>query len=156
MMIHVVLHQIEIPQNAGNIMRTCAATQCKLHFIEPLGFIFDDKRVRRAGMDYIDLLDYERHVDWQDFVAKNPGQYFFLSKFATKNYFESDFTHIDEDIYLIFGSEGHGLPTEIKDQYQDRLFRVPMAAGIRSLNLSNTVALVLYEALRQNGFQNLL
>lgn len=155
-MIHVVLHQIEIPQNAGNIMRTCAATGTKLHFIEPLGFIFDDKRVRRAGMDYIDYLDYERHLDWDSFVEKNPGQYFFLSRFASENYFESDFKKCDDEIYLIFGSEGHGLPQAIKDQYHDRLFRVPMIEGVRSLNLSNTVALVLYEALRQNNFANLI
>lgn len=155
-MIHIVLFHPEIPQNTGNIMRTCAATGIKLHLIEPLGFIFDEKRVKRSVMDYFDYLDYERHVDWEAFTQKYPSKhYYLLSRFAKQNFYEMNFNHPDEDLFLVFGSEGHGLPDEIKNRYEKTMFRLPMKDGLRSLNLANTVAIVAYEVLRQQGFPDL-
>lgn len=155
-MIHIVLYQPDIPQNTGNVMRTCAATGIKLHLIEPLGFIFDEKRVKRSVMDYFDYLDYERHLDWKAFTEAYPSEnYYFLSRFAKTNFYDLDLSAQEEDIFLIFGSESHGLPTSIKEAYSEKLFRLPMQEGIRSLNLANTVAIVAYESLRQQGFPKL-
>lgn len=154
-MIHIVLYQPDIPQNTGNIMRTCAATGIRLHLIEPMGFIFDERRVKRSVMDYFDQLDYERHLDWDSFLAKYPSKhYYFLSRFAEKSFYEMDFKQ-EEDIFFIFGSESHGLPDTVKEAYKQQLFRLPMKEGIRSLNLANTVAIVAYEALRQQNFPKL-
>ncbi|CAM3659439.1 tRNA (cytidine(34)-2'-O)-methyltransferase [Erysipelothrix urinaevulpis] len=154
-MINIVLYEPEIPQNTGNIMRTAVAAGARLHLVGELGFILDSKKVKRSVMDYESSLDLKRHVDWDDFVDQEKGQYFFLSRFASKTYSDFDYQSIEEDIYLIFGGESQGLPQEIKDAYQDELLRIPMVENARSMNLSNTVALVTYEVLRQKDFLGL-
>lgn len=158
-MIHVVLYEPEIPPNTGNIARTCAATGVPLHVVEPLGFSISDKHVRRAGLDYWDQLQLYTHPDWEGFVAQRitpDVNMAFISTRGIKRY-----TRIvpdsapDGDIYLVFGPETRGLPEEILARWRTNTYRVPMRSGMRSLNLANTAALVLYEALRAQGFPNL-
>lgn len=147
---HIVLHQPEIPANTGNIGRTCVATGTKLHLIEPLGFLLDEKRIKRAGMDYWDILDYQRYVNYQDFLEKNPGAKIYMATTkAKKKYTDVQF---GPDDYIMFGKESAGIPEEILVENEENCIRIPMLPDIRSLNLSNSVAIVLYEALRQNGF----
>lgn len=147
---HIVLHQPEIPANTGNIGRTCVATGTKLHLIEPLGFLLDEKRIKRAGMDYWDILDYQRYVNYQDFLEKNPGAKIYMATTkAKKKYTDVQF---GPDDYIMFGKESAGIPEEILVENEKNCIRIPMLPDIRSLNLSNSVAIVLYEALRQNGF----
>lgn len=147
---HIVLHQPEIPANTGNIGRTCVATGTRLHLIEPLGFRLDEKQIRRAGMDYWEHLDYERYVNYEEFCEKNPGAtiYYATTK-AKKCYTDVSF---GPDDYLMFGKESAGIPEEILVENEEHCIRIPMLSEIRSLNLSNSVAIVLYEALRQNHF----
>lgn len=155
-MIHVVLFEPEIPQNTGNIARTCAITGSKLHLIEPLGFSINDKYLKRAGLDYWDLLDKEIHVDFNDFINKyGDKSLYFLTTKASKYY--TDINYPDES-YLIFGKETAGLPQWVHDNYLENRFKIPMIDNphARSLNLSNAVNIVLYEALRQNNFHNLI
>lgn len=154
-MINIVLYEPEIPQNTGNIMRTAVAAGARLHLVGELGFILDSKKVKRSVMDYETSLDLTRHVDWEEFTEKEKGSYFFLSRFATKTYSDFDYKAIDDDIYLVFGGESQGLPDQIKELYSDRLLRIPMVENARSMNLSNTVALVTYEVLRQKDFEGL-
>ncbi|MDE5562023.1 MAG: tRNA (uridine(34)/cytosine(34)/5-carboxymethylaminomethyluridine(34)-2'-O)-methyltransferase TrmL [Clostridiales bacterium] len=152
-MFNIVLYQPEIPQNTGNISRTCACTGSALHIIKPMGFEITDKHLKRAGLDYWDKLDLTYYESLEEFFEKTKGgRYFYLSKKASKRYTDIQFKDGD---YLIFGKETKGLPEHIVFDNPDTALRIPMAEGLRSLNLSNTVALVLYEALRQNGFKNL-
>ena len=150
---NIVLVEPEIPQNTGNIARTCAATGAKLHLIEPLGFVLDDKHLKRAGLDYWNLMEYTVYKNWQDFLNKNPGaRMFYLSTKAPRNHTDARFSPND---YLVFGKETKGLDEQLlKDNYASCL-RIPMREEARSLNLANSVAVVLYEALRQVGFPGL-
>ena len=150
---HIVLHQPEIPQNTGNIGRTCVATNTSLHLIEPLGFRLGEKELKRAGMDYWDKLDVTRYVDYQDFVDKHPGaKIWYATTKAKKAYTEVSF---GMDDFIMFGKESAGIPEEILVDNEETCIRIPMGEEIRSLNLSNSVAIVLYEALRQNDFAGL-
>ena len=150
---NIVLHQPEIPANTGNIGRTCVATGTKLHLIEPLGFRIDEKQIKRAGMDYWDKLDYTRYINYEDFLAKNPGaKIYYATTKATRKYTDVSFS---DDDFIMFGKESAGIPEEILVDNEETCIRIPMLDEIRSLNLSNSVAIVLYEALRQTGFKNL-
>lgn len=152
-MIHIVLYEPEIPQNTGNIMRTCMAFHCKLHLIEPLGFYMDENHLRRAGMDYRNEIEYTIYPNWQDFLDKNHGAFYYVTRYAKKTPSEFDYTkHADEDIYLVFGKESTGIPKEILQDNLETCMRIPMVEEARSLNLSNCVALVTYEVLRQLDF----
>lgn len=146
----IVLHQPEIPANTGNIGRTCVATGTQLHLIEPLGFKLDEKAIKRAGMDYWEHLDVHTYVNYEDFVQKNPGaKIWYATTKAKKCYTEVAFGPND---FIMFGKESAGIPEEILVDNEETCIRIPMCGEIRSLNLSNSVAIVLYEALRQNGF----
>lgn len=150
---NIVLCEPEIPQNTGNIARTCAATGAKLHLIKPLGFSVDDKSVKRAGLDYWNMLDINYYENMDDFFTMNSrGQFFFCTTKAPKVYSDVQYP---KDAYLIFGKESAGIPDEILKRFQDKCVRIPMADDARSLNLSNAVAIILYEALRQNQFLKL-
>ncbi len=151
--INIVLHEPEIPQNTGNIARTCAATGASLHLIRPLGFAIDDKKLKRAGLDYWDQLDIHYYDGLSDFYEKHPD--------ATVYYFSTKAKHIYSDIpypdevFIMFGKETKGLPEELLLENAEFCARLPMRDGLRSLNLSNTVAVVVYEILRQGGFEDL-
>jgi tRNA (cytidine/uridine-2'-O-)-methyltransferase len=154
--IHVVLFQPEIPANTGNIARTCAATGVVLHLIRPLGFSTDDKMLKRAGLDYWEHVKIVYHDSLEDFFSKSEGgEYFFLSKFSDKSYTAFDYDNPSEDYYFIFGRETTGLPKELMHENQERCLRIPMTDHVRSLNLSNAAAILIYEALRQQGYPNL-
>lgn len=155
-MINIVLYEPEIPENTGNIMRTCAATNSRLHLIEPLGFILDEKRIKRSGVNYIDKVNYQTYIDFEDFQSKNKGEYYYFTRYGTKAYSEIDFSDSNQNIYLIFGKESTGVPKEILHDNLDKCYRIPTSENVRALNLSNCVALVTYEALRQQNFNNLL
>ena len=153
-MINIVLVEPEIPQNTGNIARTCAATGCVLHLVEPLGFQLDDRRMKRAGLDYWHLLDVRMYKNLEDFFEKNPdGRYFYATTKAPHAYHEVEYRDGD---YLMFGKETAGLPMDLRERFRDRCIRLPMVSPARSLNLSNSVAVLTYEALRQQGFPGLL
>ena len=150
---NIVLHQPEIPANTGNIGRTCVATGTRLHLIEPLGFRLDEKSIRRAGMDYWEHLEMTRYINYQEFLDQNPGaKIWFATTKARKVYSEVSF---GPDDYIMFGKESAGIPEEILVANEEHCIRIPMLSSIRSLNLSNSVAIVLYEALRQNDFQSM-
>ena len=150
---HIILHQPEIPANTGNIGRTCVATGSSLHLIEPLGFRLDEKSIKRAGMDYWDSLDVTRYINYQEFQEKHPGaKVWFATTKAKKVYTEAVF---GMDDYIMFGKESGGIPEEILVGHEQECIPVPMLGSIRPLNLSNSVAVVLYEALRQNDFQGM-
>lgn len=147
---HIILHQPEIPANTGNIGRTCVATGTALHLIEPLGFHLDEKSIKRAGMDYWNQLDMSRYMNLQEFREKNPkAKIWYATTKAKRLYTEADFSPED---YIMFGKESAGIPEEILVENEETCIRIPMLDEIRSLNLSNAVAIVLYEALRQTGF----
>ena len=152
-MLNIVLHEPEIPANTGNIGRTCVATNTRLHLIEPLGFRLDEKNLKRAGMDYWPQLDVTTYVNYKDFLKKNPGARPYMA--TTKGprvYTEAQF---EPDCYIMFGPESRGIPEELLIEDPERCVRIPMWGEMRSLNLSNSVAIILYEALRQNGFEKL-
>lgn len=154
---HIVLHNPEIPQNTGNIGRTCVATDSVLHLIEPLGFKLNEKEIKRSGMDYWEQLEIHRHINYEAFLdwfhTKVPaGRIFLTTTKAHRVYTEAAF---GEDDAIVFGAESAGIPEEILVAHEKDCIRVPMTQGARSLNLSNTVAIVLYEALRQQGFAGL-
>lgn len=157
MRINVVLFEPEIPQNAGNIMRTCVAAACKLHLIKPLGFDIDNPKFRRSTTNHITWADYNIYENYEDFASKNEGEYFFMTRYGKKPPSDIDFAGIpsEKKIYLIFGKESTGVPKEILKANLDRCFRLPMTAECRSLNLSNAAAIVIYEVLRQTGYQGL-
>lgn len=151
---HIVLHQPEIPANTGNIGRTCVATSTALHLIEPLGFKLDEKSIRRAGMDYWEHLNVNTYINYEDFLAKNPGAtVWYATTKAKKCYTDVSF---GPDDYIMFGKESAGIPEEILVENEEHCIRIPMCEKIRSLNLSNSVAIVLYEALRQQNFEGML
>ena len=152
-MLNIVLHEPEIPANTGNIGRTCVATNTRLHLIEPLGFRLNEKNLKRAGMDYWEHLDVRTYIDYNDFLEKNPGAKIYMATTkAPKVYTEVNY---ESDCYIMFGKESAGIPEEILLEHKETAVRIPMLDHIRSLNLGNSVAIVLYEALRQQGFKEL-
>ena len=154
-MLNIVLFEPEIPENTGNIMRTCAATGAKLHLIRPLGFRLDANSIKRSGVNYIDKVDYTLYDDYEDFYSKNPGEYYFMTRYGKKAHSEFDYSDKSKNIYLIFGKESTGIPKEILRDNLDRCIRIPSTDNVRSLNLSNCVAIVLYEVLRQQDYLDL-
>ena len=152
-MLNIVLYEPEIPANTGNIGRTCVATNTRLHLIEPLGFRLDEKSLKRAGMDYWKDLDVTTYIDFNDFLEKNPGAKIYMATTKAPNMYTD--VQYEPDCYIMFGKESAGIPEEILVQHKDDSIRIPMAGDIRSLNLGNSVAIVLYEALRQNGFEGM-
>lgn len=150
---HIVLHEPEIPQNTGNIARTCAATGTVLHLIEPLGFKIDEKQVKRAGLDYWHLLDVRTYKNFEEFVEKNNNPKVYMATTKSKQTYVD--VNYEEDAYIMFGKESAGIPEEILLNYKETSVRIPMTGEARSLNLSNSVAIVLYEGLRQNSFNSL-
>lgn len=155
-MINIVLYEPEIPGNTGNIMRTCVATNTRLHLIEPLGFKLDESSIKRSGVNYIDKLEYTVYKNWDEFKEKNEGTYYFFTRYGHKPHSSFDYSNKDEEIYLIFGKESTGIPKEILRSDLDRCMRIPMTDNVRSLNLSNCAAIVLFEVLRQQDYRNLL
>ena len=151
--LNVILQEPEIPANTGNIGRTCVATGTRLHLIEPLGFRLNDKTLKRAGMDYWEHLDVTRYDDWDDFLERNPDAKIYYATTKGKHVY-SDVTY-EPDCFLMFGKESGGIPEEILVRHPDNCIRIPMIGDTRSLNLSNSVAIVLYEALRQNHFDHM-
>ena len=151
--INIVLHEPEIPQNTGNISRTCAATGASLHLIEPLGFEITDARLKRAGLDYWQYLDLHYYKNIEDFFEKNPnGAYYYFTTKAPRAYTEIEYP---DDVYLIFGKETKGLPESLLEKNLERCVRIPMLPNLRSLNLSNSAAIAIYEVLRQRNFEGL-
>ncbi len=153
---NIVLYAPEIPQNTGNIMRTCAATNTRLHLIKPLGFSLDEKSIKRSGANYIDNCDYIIYDDWNDFVSKNKGDYYFLTRYGKKPHTSFDYSNKECNIYLIFGRESSGIPKEILKDHLDKCLRIPMTDKVRALNLSNCAAIMIYEVLRQQNYNDLL
>ena len=150
---NIVLYEPEMPANTGNIGRTCVATNTKLHLIEPLGFRLNEKALKRAGMDYWADLDVRTYINFEDFLEKNPGARPYMATTKTTQVYTD--VHYDPDCYIMFGKESAGIPEEILVEHKENCVRIPMWGDIRSLNLSNSVAIVLYEALRQNGFEKM-
>ena len=155
-MVHIVLVEPEIPQNCGNIARTCAATGCDLHLIRPLGFDISDRAVKRAGLDYWRLVSVYDYENLEDFFRRRPEAAEDLWLATTKAPQDYTRARFSPDCWLFFGKETAGLPLALRERYRDRCVRLPMVSEARSLNLSNTVAVCVYEALRQNGFPGLL
>lgn len=155
-MINIVLYEPEIPQNTGNIMRTCVATNSKLHLIEPLGFKLDDKTIKRCGVNYIDNCDYKVYPNFEEFKKQNKGTYYYFTRYGKKPHSSFDYSNTNENIYLIFGKESSGIPKDILKNNLDKCMRIPMTKDVRSLNLSNCVAIVVYEVLRQQNYIGLL
>ena len=152
-MINIVLVEPEIPQNTGNIARTCAATGAKLHIVKPMGFEIDDRKLKRAGLDYWHLLGVQYYENLDDFFSKNNGPFHFATTKGGHVYSDAKFHDGD---YILFGKETKGLPEDLLEAHPDALIRIPMISEARSLNLSNAVAVIAYEALRQTGFPGLL
>ncbi len=150
---NIVLLEPEMPANTGNIGRTCVATGTKLHLIEPLGFKLNEKAIKRAGLDYWDKLDVTVYSDYQDFLDRNPGAKIYMATTKAPTVYTE--VSYEPDCFIMFGKESAGIPEEILLENQERCVRIPMWGDIRSLNLSNSVAIVLYEALRQNGFEKM-
>ncbi|HWO95239.1 MAG TPA: tRNA (uridine(34)/cytosine(34)/5-carboxymethylaminomethyluridine(34)-2'-O)-methyltransferase TrmL [Bacillus sp. (in: firmicutes)] len=154
--LHVVLYQPEIPANTGNIARTCAATGTTLHLIRPLGFSTDDKMLKRAGLDYWEHVKVVYHDSLEEvFEQYKEGQFYFLTKFGQKAHSTFDYSSLNEDHFFVFGRETTGLPKELIQANMERCLRIPMNDKVRSLNLSNTAAILIYEALRQQNFPDL-
>ncbi len=154
---NIVLYEPEIPQNTGNIMRTCVATGTKLHLIKPLGFTIDDAHLKRCGVNYIDKLEYTIYENFSDFKEKNPGIYYYFTRYGHKPHTSFDYSNPkDENLYFIFGKESTGIPKEILQQDLDHCMRIPMTSNVCALNVSNSVAIVIYEALRQQNYRGLL
>lgn len=150
---HIILHQPEIPANTGNIGRTCVATGTSLHLIEPLGFRLNEKEIKRAGMDYWEHLSVTRYMNFDEFKEKHPKSRIWMATTKAKHVYTDVSFHSDD--YIMFGKESAGIPEEILLDYEETCIRIPMLPEIRSLNLSNSVAIVLYEALRQQNFSTL-
>ena len=153
MALNIVLYEPEIPANTGNIGRTCVATGTRLHLIEPLGFRLGEKELKRAGMDYWKDLDVTTYLDYQDFLNRNPGAKIYMATTKGPNVYSD--VQFEPDCYIMFGKESAGIPEEILHENKENSIRIPMNSDIRSLNLSNSVAIVLYEALRQQNFANM-
>ena len=155
-MLNVVLFEPEIPGNTGNIMRTCVATNTTLHLIKPLGFSLEEKYIKRSGVNYIDKCKYFVYENIDEFFDKNKGEYFFFTRYGHIPHTSVNFKDIKENIYLIFGKESTGIPKEVLKNHLDRCYRIPMSANVRALNLSNSVAIGIYEVLRQKNYEGLL
>lgn len=155
-MINIVLFEPEIPGNTGNIMRTCVATNSRLHLIKPLGFSLDEKYIRRSGVNYIDKCDYQVYENIEDFYSKNKGTFYYLTRYGHKPHTEFDYSDPNENIYFVFGKESTGIPPFLLKPHLDHCMRMPMTDNVRALNLSNTVAIMTYEALRQQNYNGLL
>jgi len=155
MALHVVLYQPEIPQNTGNIMRTCAGTNTILHIIKPIGFKLDPKYIKREAVNYLESVNFFVYESYADFLSKNKGEMYYITRYGRKNPDNFNFSDYNQDIYLIFGRESTGIPKEILKEHLDNCIRLPMNDQIRSLNLSNTVAIMIYEVLRQQGYESL-
>ncbi|MFZ3591313.1 tRNA (uridine(34)/cytosine(34)/5-carboxymethylaminomethyluridine(34)-2'-O)-methyltransferase TrmL [Bacillus sp. DJP31] len=156
MAIHVVMYQPEIPANTGNIARSCAATGTILHLIRPLGFSTDDKMLKRAGLDYWEFVTIFYYDSLKELVDKyKDGEFYYLTKFGTQTFTSFDYSHIEKDHLFVFGKETTGLPKELIEANKDRCLRIPMNENVRSLNLSNTAAILIYEALRQQSYPGL-
>ena len=155
-MINVVLYEPEIPQNTGNIMRTCVATNSHLHLIKPLGFKLDDAHMKRSAVNYIENLNYTVYEKWEDFKSKNKGTFYYLTRYGHKPHSTFDYTNKDENIYLVFGKESTGIPKEILKNDLEHCMRIPMTDKVRALNVSNSVAIMVYEVLRQQDYRDLL
>ena len=154
---HIVLLEPEIPQNTGNIMRTCVATNTRLHLIKPLGFVLDDVHLKRSGVNYIDKLEYFVYENFEDFLNQNSeGEYYFFTRYGHKPHTSFNYSNVNKDLYFIFGKESTGLPKDILKHHLDRCMRIPMSENVRALNLSNCCAIVIYEVLRQQNYNNLL
>ena len=155
-MLNVVLYEPEIPANTGNIMRTCVSTNTKLHLIKPLGFSLSESAIKRSGVNLIDECDYTVYENIDEFFEKNKGTYYFYTRYGHKPHSDFDYSDSNENIYLFFGKESTGIPKKILKEHLNNCARLPMTAKARSLNLSNTVAIVVYEALRQQNYNDLL
>ena len=155
-MLNIVLFEPEIPQNTGNIMRTCVATDTKLHLIRPLGFSLDEAHLKRSGVNYIDKLDYVVYDNWEDFKSRNQGDFYYFTRYGHKPHTSFDYSDSSREIYLIFGKESTGIPKEILQQDLDHCMRIPMTKNVRALNLSNCAAICVYEVLRQQNYRDLL
>lgn len=155
-MLNIVLFEPEIPGNTGNIMRTCVATNTKLHLIKPLGFSLEEKYIKRSGVNYIDKCDYTVYENIDEFFEKNKGTYYFLTRYGHKPHTSFDYSNNKENIYFIFGKESTGIPKKILKPHIDHCMRIPMTSNVRALNLSNSVAIMVYEALRQQDYNDLL
>lgn len=153
---NIVLFEPEIPGNTGNIMRTCVATNTKLHLIKPLGFSLDDKYIKRSAVNYIKNLDYEVYENFDDFKSKNIGEYYFFTRYGKKPHTSFNYSDTKKNIYLIFGKESTGIPKELLKDNLDKCMRIPMTDKVRALNLSNCAAIVIYEVLRQQNYNGLL
>ena len=154
--IHIVLYEPEIPQNTGNIMRTCVAIGAHLHLIEPLGFSLSDKYLKRSHLDYVKDLSFKTYKNFTEFEKNNQGTFFFLTRYGQKTYSDFDYkSYLPDDIYLIFGKESTGVDRHLLAKHLDHCYRIPTTDKVRSLNLSNAVALVSYEVLRQLDFLEL-
>lgn len=154
--INIVLHEPEIPQNTGNIARTCAATGASLHIIKPMGFTIDDRKLKRAGLDYWDKLDITYYENYEDFLSKCPqalGNIFYFTTKAPRSY--TEISPYPDNVYIMFGKETKGLPEDLLYNNRDFCVRIPMRDSLRSLNLSNSVAIAVYEILRQRNFEGL-
>ncbi|CAK6470963.1 tRNA (uridine(34)/cytosine(34)/5-carboxymethylaminomethyluridine(34)-2'-O)-methyltransferase TrmL [Peribacillus castrilensis] len=156
MSIHVVLYQPQIPANTGNIARTCAGTDTSLHLIRPLGFSTDDKQLKRAGLDYWENVKIHYYDSLEEFFERNAGgEFYYLTKFGEQPHSSFDYSDQDSEIFFIFGRETTGLPKDLIQENMDRCLRIPMTDKVRSLNLSNTAAILVYEALRQQNYREL-
>ncbi len=153
-MINIVLYEPEIPQNTGNIMRTCVATNSTLHLIRPFGFNINDKNLKRSAVNYTDKLKFFIYDDYEDFKSNNIGEYYFFTRYGNKSHSSIKYNY-NNNIYLIFGKESTGIPKEILKESIDRCLRIPMSDNVRAINLSNSVAIGIYEVLRQNDYNGL-
>lgn len=154
--LHVVLYQPEIPANTGNIARTCAATGTTLHLIGPMGFSTEDKMLKRAGLDYWEFVKIHYYDSLEELFEKyQDGEFYFITKFGQKAYSSFDFSDLQKDYFLVFGKETTGLPKELIEKNMERALRLPMTENVRALNLSNTAAILVYEALRQQNYPGL-
>ena len=155
-MVNVVLYEPEIPENTGNIMRTCAATNAKLHIIRPIGFALHDTSIKRSGVNYIDKVDYYLYDDFDDFLSKNTGEFYYFTRYGKKSHSEFDYSDINKKIYLIFGKESTGIPKKILRNNLDKCIRIPCSDNVRCLNVANSVAIALYEVMRQQDYPGLI
>ncbi len=153
--LNLVFYQPEIPQNTGNIMRTCAATDTVLHLIEPLGFSLSEKEIKRSGANYIKHTEYYVYKDWQEFLEKNDGEIFYLSRYGMKCVSEIDVSDTSKNYYFVVGSESSGIAKEILKNNLDHCMRLPMNDKVMALNVSNVAAIIIYEALRQQNYRSL-
>ena len=155
-MINIVLYEPEIPQNTGNIMRTCVATNSHLNLIKPLGFKLDDKNMKRSAVNYLENLKYTVYENFEEFKSKNKGTYYYLTRYGKKPHTSFNYSNKHENIYLIFGKESTGIPKEILSNDLEHCMRIPMTDKVRALNVSNSVAIMVYEVLRQQNYNDLL